>query len=106
MSQITAPLSVTIFIMHVRILRNWSYASVSAVFMPQDSESLLCPSSQNILYKRNFLKLRTLKNSDKFILNCFILISSADSPCKQFGPKSGPVFCWTDMDPKIFDIRQ
>ena len=33
----------------------------------------------------------------------FLLVSSADNFCKQFGPKSGPTIC-PDLDPKCLTL--
>ena len=60
---ITAPLSVTIFITHVRILRNGSYAIVSVVFMPRDFNTLLCPTHKSFHVIANSLDQDQVRHS-------------------------------------------
>ena len=37
------------------------------------------------------------------ILLAVTILKSADRPCKQFGPRSGPTKCWACYGSKLFD---
>ena len=39
-----------------------------------------------------------------YSLTLYLLVSSADTFCKQFGPRSGPTRCWVYSVSKLFDI--
>ena len=68
---------------------------------------ILCNSTKTVIAFKNdnlfdFLRFKDIHT--QILFNSYLLVSSADNICKQFGLRSGPTNVGLDLDPKCLKL--